>query len=121
MGKNKHHPSLSLSLSLCVCLQSSTDQLEQLQQKILGAHEKTYQETQEHFRNQEALQRALQHTLEEQAQQQQKVYIHTHMHNAKSSSSLCYRASNVGWSIVRNYQLEFHLRNGKSCEVNFLL
>ncbi|CAI8057288.1 hypothetical protein GBAR_LOCUS31228, partial [Geodia barretti] len=51
---------------------SSTDQLEQLQQKILGAHEKTYQETQEHFRNQEALQRALQHTLEEQAQQQQK-------------------------------------------------
>ena len=47
--------------------------------------------------------------------------IYAHMHNAKSSSSLCYRASNVGWSIVRNYQLEFHLRNGKSCEVSFLL
>jgi hypothetical protein len=51
---------------------SSTDQLEQLQQKLLGAHEKTYQETQEHFRNQEALQRTIQRTLEEQAQQQQK-------------------------------------------------
>jgi hypothetical protein len=52
---------------------SSSHQLEQLQQKILGAHEKTYQETQEHFRNQEALQRAIQQTLEEQTQQQMKV------------------------------------------------
>ena len=70
---NRINTTLPPSLSL----QSSTDQLEQLQQKLLGAHEKTYQETQEHFRNQEALQRTIQRTLEEQAQQQQKVYTHT--------------------------------------------
>ena len=68
----------SLSLSSTPCLpfpQSSSDQLEQLQKRILGAHERTYQETQEHFRTQEALQRAIQHTLEEQTQQQMKVSI----------------------------------------------
>ena len=47
--------------------------------------------------------------------------IYTHIHTVKSSSSLCYRTSNVGWFIVRNYQVEFHLRNGKSRKVSFLL